>query len=72
MAKLKVTRADGQVQEFEITPLLEYSFEQYAKKGFHKATGSRTFRIRALLRDLSEFKKNRNPIEQVVPDNTLE
>ena len=37
MAKLKVTRADGQVQEFEITPLLEYSFEQYAKKGFHKA-----------------------------------
>ena len=32
MAKLKVTRADGQVQEFEITPLLEYSFEQYAKK----------------------------------------
>ena len=37
MAKLKVTRADGQVQEFEITPLLEYSFEQYAKMGFHKA-----------------------------------
>jgi hypothetical protein len=37
MAKLKVTRADGEVQEFEITPLLEYSFEQHAKKGFHKA-----------------------------------
>ena len=37
MAKLKVTRADGQVNEYEITPLLEYSFEQYAKKGFHKA-----------------------------------
>ncbi len=37
MAKLKVTRADGQVQEFEITPLLEYSFEIHAKKGFHKA-----------------------------------
>jgi hypothetical protein len=37
MAKLKVTRADGQVQEFEISPILEYSFEQYAKKGFHKA-----------------------------------
>ena len=37
MAKLKVTRADGQVQEFEITPILEYSFEQQAKKGFHKA-----------------------------------
>lgn len=37
MAKLKVTRADGQVQEFEITPLLEYSFEQHMKMGFHKA-----------------------------------
>jgi hypothetical protein len=37
MAKLKVTRADGQVQEFEITPVLEYSFENYAKMGFHKA-----------------------------------
>jgi hypothetical protein len=37
MARIKVTRADGQVQEFEITPVLEYSFEQYAKKGFHKA-----------------------------------
>jgi hypothetical protein len=37
MAKLKVTRANGQVNEYEITPLLEYSFEQHAKKGFHKA-----------------------------------
>ena len=37
MAKLKVTRADNSVAEFEITPLLEYSFEQYAKMGFHKA-----------------------------------
>jgi hypothetical protein len=37
MAKLKVTRADGQVQEFEITPVIEYSFEQHFKKGFHKS-----------------------------------
>ena len=37
MAKLKVTRADGQVEEYEITPLHEWSFEQYAKKGFMKA-----------------------------------
>ena len=37
MAKLKVTRADGSVNEYEITPILEYSFELYAKKGFHKA-----------------------------------
>jgi hypothetical protein len=37
MAKLKVTRADNSVTEYEITPLIEYAFEQYAKKGFHKA-----------------------------------
>ena len=37
MAKLKVTRADNSVNEYEITPVLEYSFELYAKKGFHKA-----------------------------------
>jgi hypothetical protein len=37
MAKLKVTRVDGAVNEYEITPIIEYAFEQYAKKGFHKA-----------------------------------
>jgi hypothetical protein len=37
MAKLKVTRADGSVNEYEITPLIEWSFEVYAKMGFHKA-----------------------------------
>jgi hypothetical protein len=37
MAKLKVTKVDGTVTEYEITPILEYSFEAYAKKGFHKA-----------------------------------
>jgi hypothetical protein len=37
MAKLKVTRADNSVTEYEITPLIEFSFEAYAKKGFHKA-----------------------------------
>lgn len=37
MAKLKVTRADGQATEYEITPLLEWSFETYAKKGFMRA-----------------------------------
>jgi hypothetical protein len=37
MAKLKVTRADGQVQEFEITPVIEYAFEVSRNKGFHKA-----------------------------------
>ncbi len=37
MAKLRVTTADNSTTEYEITPLLEYAFEQYAKKGFHKA-----------------------------------
>jgi len=37
MAKLKIVRADGSVLEGEITPAVEYAFEQYAKMGFHKA-----------------------------------
>lgn len=37
MAKLKVTKVDGSISEYEITPVIEWSFEQYAKKGFHKA-----------------------------------
>ena len=37
MAKLKVTRADGSVNEYEITPVIEYAFEQSRGKGFHKA-----------------------------------
>jgi hypothetical protein len=37
MAKLRVTRTDGTVGEYPITPLVQYGFEIYAKKGFHKA-----------------------------------
>jgi hypothetical protein len=37
MAKLRVTTSDNQVTDYEITPLIEYAFEQYAKMGFHKA-----------------------------------
>ena len=37
MAKLKVTRADNSVSEYEITPIIEYAFEQSRSKGFHKA-----------------------------------
>jgi hypothetical protein len=37
MAKLKVTRTDGSVNEYEITPIIEYAFEQSRNKGFHKA-----------------------------------
>lgn len=36
MAKLKITRHDGSVTEHEITPAIEYAFEQYKGKGFHK------------------------------------
>ena len=37
MAKIRVTTTANEVSEYEITPLIEYAFEQYAKKGFHKA-----------------------------------
>jgi hypothetical protein len=37
MAKLRVTTTDNMTTDYEITPLIEYAFEQYAKKGFHKA-----------------------------------
>lgn len=37
MAKLKIVRSDGTATEHEITPSIEYAFEQYKGKGFHKA-----------------------------------
>ncbi len=37
MTSIKVTRADGTESIHEITPAVEYAFEQYAKKGFFKA-----------------------------------
>ena len=37
MARLKIPRANGDVTEHQITPRIEWAFEQYAKKGFHKA-----------------------------------
>lgn len=37
MAKLRVTTTDNTTVDYEITPLIEFAFEQYAKKGFHKA-----------------------------------
>lgn len=37
MASLKITRADGTESSHEITPAIEYAFEQHAKKGFYKA-----------------------------------
>ena len=37
MASLKITRADGTVTTHEVTPAVEYAFEQQFRKGFHKA-----------------------------------
>lgn len=37
MARLKITRATGEVVEHTITPAIEYAFELYAKKGFSRA-----------------------------------
>jgi hypothetical protein len=37
MAKLKITKMDGSIVEGEITPAVEYFFEQQTKTGFHKA-----------------------------------
>lgn len=37
MAKLRITRIDGLVTEHEITPAVEYAFEQTKGKGFFKA-----------------------------------
>ena len=37
MARLKITRATGEVSEHQIPPRIEYAFELYAKQGFHKA-----------------------------------
>lgn len=37
MARLKITRASGEVSVHQVTPRIEYAFELYAKKGLHKA-----------------------------------
>jgi hypothetical protein len=37
MAKLIVTMTDGSIHNIEISPRLEYAFEAWAKKGFHKS-----------------------------------
>lgn len=37
MAKLKITKLDGSVNEYEITPVIEYAYEQSRNKSFHKS-----------------------------------
>jgi len=36
MIKLKITKASGDVLEYEVTPVIEFSFESHFKSGFHK------------------------------------
>lgn len=36
MAQIKVTRADGEEQFFPITPIIEVSYERWAKQSFGK------------------------------------
>jgi hypothetical protein len=36
MAKLKITKVNGEVREYEITPVIEYAFENHTGKGFHR------------------------------------
>jgi len=37
LASLKITRATGEEAVYPITPVIEWAFELYAKKGFAKA-----------------------------------
>ena len=37
MARLKITRDTGVVEEYEITPAIEVAFEAYAKTGIYLA-----------------------------------
>lgn len=37
MAKLKIVKVDGSVSEYEITPVIEYAYEQSRNKSFHKS-----------------------------------
>lgn len=36
MIALKITKASGEETKHEITPAIEYAFEQFFKSGFHK------------------------------------
>jgi hypothetical protein len=36
MAKLEITKANGEMKEYEITPVIEFAFEQHTGKSFHR------------------------------------
>jgi len=37
MAKLRIIKTDGSDSTHQVTPAVEFAFENYAKKGLHKA-----------------------------------
>lgn len=37
MLKLRIARASGESSEHEVTPVIEFEFEEHAKTGFFKA-----------------------------------
>lgn len=36
MIKITITKASGDILEYDITPAIEYAFESHFKTGFHK------------------------------------
>jgi hypothetical protein len=36
MIKLKITKASGDILEYEVSPVIEFAFESHFKSGFHK------------------------------------
>jgi len=36
MIRLKITKASGEVSQYDITPAIEYAFESHTKDGFNK------------------------------------
>ena len=36
MIKLKITKASGDIVDYDVTPAIEYAFETQMKTGFHK------------------------------------
>jgi hypothetical protein len=55
MAKLKITRANGEVSEHKITPGVEYAFELREKMGISKALRDRRNAIHNLLVSVGMF-----------------
>ena len=65
--KLKITKANGEVSEHKITPLVQYAFEKEYRKSFYSAVveeGNRTYffwlawKCLSLVEDVKIFGEN--------------